>query len=325
MNIGFYIKWDKHSINSSANVIGDELFAESLCKSINKQFKSIRAELYAPNYLPDNKLDVIIYLNDSPPNEKFSKYHYLYLQNGYEDNIDQIISRILALEYDGYIFFSEIMKKAFDEKAYNLKNSLFLPFGVDLDFFYPREKDNRFNFECAFIGNDIKGSESTMRYLFPAAEFNFGLFGNWKVERHKYKIWKNLKKLPPYKKVFESISRGKIPQESVPVLYSSAQINLNNTIKSCIDWDVITLRTYEILACKGFLISDSVPIAEKTLKDCLVFTEGGKDLTGKIKYYLAHSKKRQEIAQNGYDYVLKNCSIDARVGELINHIQEVVK
>jgi spore maturation protein CgeB len=264
-------------------------------------------------------------MNDSPPNEKFSKYHYLYLQNGYEDNIDQIISRILALEYDGYLFFSEMMKKVFDEKAYNLKNSLFLPFGVDLDFFYPREKDNRFNFECAFIGNDIKGSESTMRYLFPAAEFNFGLFGNWKVERHKYKIWKNLKKLPPYKKVFESISRGKIPQESVPVLYSSAQINLNNTIKSCIDWDVITLRTYEVLACRGFLISDSVPIAEKTLKDCLVFTEGGKDLTGKIKYYLAHSKKRQEIAQNGYDYVLKNCSIDARVGKLINHIQEVVK
>ena len=264
-------------------------------------------------------------MNDSPPNEKFSKYHYLYLQNGYEDNIDQIISRILALEYDGYIFFSEMMKKVFDEKAHNLKKSLFLPFCVDIDFFYPREKDNRFNFECAFIGNDIKGSESTMRYLFPAAEFNFGLFGNWKVERHKYKIWKNLKKLPPYKKVFESISRGKIPQDCVPVLYSSAQINLNNTIKSCIDWDVITLRTYEVLACKGFLISDSVPIAEKTLKDCLVFTEGGKDLTGKIKYYLAHSKKRQEIAQNGYDCVLKNCSIDARVGELINHIQEVVK
>ena len=73
MNIGFYIKWDKHSINSSGNVVGDELFAESLCKSINKQFKSIIAELYAPNHLPDKKLDVIIYLNDSPPNDKFSE------------------------------------------------------------------------------------------------------------------------------------------------------------------------------------------------------------------------------------------------------------
>lgn len=325
MNIGFYIKWDKHSINSSRNVIGDELLAESLCKSINKQYKSIIAELFAPNHLPNKKLDVIIYLNDSPPNKKLSKYHFLYLQNGYENNIDQIINRSLALEYDGYIFFSEMMKKVFDNKAQNLKKSLFLPFGVDLDFFHPREKNKHLNYECAFIGNDIKGTESTMRYLFPAAEFNFGLFGNWQIERHKYKIWKNLKKLPPYKKVFQSISKGKIPQECVPVLYSSAKINLNNTIRSCIDWDVITLRTYEVLACKGFLISDPVPFAEKNLKGCLVFTKGGKDLTEKIKYYLAHSKKRQEIAQNGYDYVLKNCSIDARVRELINHIHEVVR
>ena len=324
MNIGFYIIWDKNSLKSTGNVVGDELFAESLCKSINKQYKSINAELYAPNYIPKKKLEVLIYLNESVPIEKFSRYHFLYLQNGSEENKDKPLNN-MTLEYDGYIFFSEIIKNIFDEKVQDAKKSLFLPFGVDLDFFYPRETDACFTFDCAFIGNDIKGSESAMRYLFPATEFNFGLFGNWKVERHKYKIWKNLKKLPPYKKVFESISGGKIPQDCVPVLYSSAQINLNNTIKSCIDWDVITLRTYEVLACKGFLISDSVPIAEKTLKDCLVFTEGGEDLTGKIKYYLAHSKKRQEIAQNGYDYVVKNCSIDARAAELINHIQEVVK
>ncbi len=61
------------------------------------------------------------------------------------------------------------------------------------------------------------------------------------------------------------------------------------------------------------------------MQDCLVFTEGEEDLTEKIKYYLAHSKKREEIAQNGYDYVVKNCSIDARSVELMNHILEVVK
>ena len=324
MDIGFYIIWDKNSLKSTGNVVGDELFAESLCISINKQYKSINAELYAPNYIPKKKLDILIYLNESTPIEKLARYHLLYLQNGSRENIDKTLNNI-TLEYDGYIFFSEMMKKVFDKKTQNLKKSLFLPFGVDLDFFHPREKNKHLNYECAFIGNDIKGTESTMRYLFPATEFNFGLFGNWQIERHKYKIWKNLKKLPPYKKVFQSISKGKIPQECVPVLYSSAKINLNNTIRSCIDWDVITLRTYEVLACKGFLISDPVPIAVKTLNDCLVFTEGGKDLTEKIKYYLANSKERQEIAQNGYDYVLKNCSIDAKVRELINHIHEVVK
>ena len=324
MDIGFYIIWEKNSLKSTGNVVGDELFAESLCKSINKQYKSINAELYAPNYIPKKKLDVLIYLNESAPIEKFSRHHFLYLQNGSEENIDKTLNN-KTLEYDGYIFFSEIIKNIFDEKVPDATRSLFLPFGVDLDLFYPRERDARFDFDCAFIGNDIKGSESAMRYLFPATEFNFGLFGNWKVERHKYKIWKNLIKLPPYKKAFEKMSRGKITQDNVPILYSSAKINLNNTIKSCIEWDVITLRTYEVLACKGFLISDTVPAAKRTLKDCLVFTEGEEDLTEKIKYYLAHSKKRQEIAQNGYDSVVQNCSIDARAVELVNHIQEIVK
>ena len=115
MNIGFYIIWNKDSVKSNGNVVGDELFAESLCKSINKQYKSIHADLYAPNYLPKKKLDALIYLNESAPNEKLSRYHYLYFQNGSEDNIDKIVSSILALQYDGYIFFSEMIKKSLDE------------------------------------------------------------------------------------------------------------------------------------------------------------------------------------------------------------------
>ena len=324
MNIGFFIKWNKNSLKSNDNVVGDELFANSLCKSIKNQYKSINAELYAPNYLPKNKLDVMIYLNESVPNEKFSRFHLRYIQNGTEEKLDDLISNIKLLAFDGYIFFSNLIKTIFEKKL-NEKKCLFLPFGVDLNTFYPRKKDNRFNFECAFIGNDIKGPESAMKYLYPATEFNFGLFGNWRIYRHKYKIWKNFERLPPYKKVFENISRGKIPQKDVPILYSSAMINLNNTVKTCIEWDVITLRTFEVLACKGFLISDKVPQAEKNLKDCLIFTEGGDDLTEKIKYYLSHKKERDEIAQNGFEYVIKNCSIDARTKELIEYVQEIVK
>ena len=31
------------------------------------------------------------------------------------------------------------------------------------------------------------------------------------------------------------------------------------------------------------------------------------------------------MAQNGYNFVVKYCSIDSRVGELINYVQEIVK
>ena len=41
-----------------------------------------------PLYEPKNKLDVMIYLNESVPNEKFSRFHLRYIQNGTEEKLD---------------------------------------------------------------------------------------------------------------------------------------------------------------------------------------------------------------------------------------------
>ena len=60
------------------------------------------------------------------------------------------------------------------------------------------------------------------------------------------------------------------------------------------------------------------------MQECMVFTSGGDDLREKIRYYLSNDAKREEIAQNGYEYVVKNASIDARVKELITYIKGVV-
>ena len=322
MNIGFYIKWDKFSINSKGNVIGDELWGEALCKSITKQFKDIKAELYAPNYLPKTKLDIIIYLNDIEPIKSLANKHVLYLQNGYGEEAKKLLINLMKNNYDGYIFFAKKLQQIFQDLD-TKTNSLYLPFGVDTDVFYPREIKQEYEFDCSYIGNDIKGEEATMKYLYPAINYNFGLFGNWKISKHRFKIWKNFAHKAPYKTPFEKVSKGKIPQEDVPLLYSSTKINLNCTIQSCIDWDVVTLRTYEVLACKGFLITDIVPSAFATMKDCMVFTTGGDDLRDKIDYYLGHETERKRISQEGYEYVVKNASIDARAEELINYIKGI--
>jgi spore maturation protein CgeB len=324
MKLGFYIKWDKFSIESKGNVIGDELWAESLCKSINKQYSNIQVELYAPNYLPQEQLDVMIYLNDVEPIATLAKCHILYLQNGYGYEAEKIIAELVKNSYDGYVFFAKKMKEIYDSNYGGVK-SLFLPFGVDTDIFYPREIKDTLAFECAYIGNDIKGEEATMKYLYPATNFNFGLFGNWKIPKSRFRFWKNFAPKPIYKKKFEKISQGKIAQEDVPILYSSTKINLNCTLQDCIDWNVITLRTYEVLACKGFLITDIVPVAQETMNGCMVFTTGLDDLIEKIKYYLEHDEERTQIAQNGYDYVMKYASIDARSQELIQYIKGLIK
>ena len=324
MDIGFYIKWDKYSAQSSGNVVGDELWGESLCKSINKQFKDIRAELYAPNYLPKKKTDVMLYLNDTKPKNSLSNKHILYLQNGFGSEAVETIKKRVAANYDGYIFFAKKLQEIY-ENNYKTVDSLYLPFGVDTDVFYPRNTEKKYSFECSYIGNDIKGVEPTMKYLYPAKDFDFGLFGNWRFFLHRRKFWKNFVNIPPYRWLFSKITKGKIPQEDVAKLYSSSKINLNCTLQSCIDWNVITLRTYEVLACNGFLITDTVPNAKDTMPDCMVFTSGGDDLKEKITYYLSNEEERKRIAQNGYDYVVKNSSIDVRAKELIKYIQSIIK
>jgi spore maturation protein CgeB len=324
MRLGFYIKWNKGSLSSRGNVIGDELLAESLCRALRAFSDIEEVRLYAPNDPIKAPMDVVIYLNDNPPCGEWGKRHILYLQNGYGfSNIECLLRKFYEHDYDGYMFFSQVL---LDEHKRTGREGIYLPFGVDTDLFSPRDKSDKYSCEVSYVGNDIKGAERSMRYLYPAAQFNFALYGNWEIPRHRFRFWKNWaleRDLPPYKKVFRDKSRGKIPQEDVPTLYSSSKINLNCSLQECIDWDVITLRTYEVLACKGFLITDKAPSAETALRGKAVFTDGGSDLVEKIKYYLAHDEERAAIAENGYKHVVANESIASRAQTLMEYIRRV--
>jgi spore maturation protein CgeB len=72
------------------------------------------------------------------------------------------------------------------------------------------------------------------------------------------------------------------------------------------------------------LITDKVPVAEKTMQGCMIFTDGGNDLTEKIKYYLEHEKERELIAQRGYEYAISYASLDSRMKELLAYIDKIL-
>ncbi|MCL1814839.1 MAG: glycosyltransferase [Treponema sp.] len=324
MNIGFFIKWDKDSFNSKGNVIGDELLGLSMIKYLRK-IPGVTADLYAPNWLPKIKLDVMIYLNDTPPNNQWAEKHVLYLQNAYLIGGDTALKQFSKIGYSGFLFYS---KKLFDMHKESGGDGIYLPFGVDVEEFYPRQPDSAYIFDCAYIGNDIKGKERTERFIIPAMHCKFGLYGNWPKYSYTWKQYIKIllgikKRHETYQQRLGKISKGKIPQEDVPKLYSSAKINLNCTAQDCVDMDVITLRTFEVLACKGFLITDKVPLAEELLAGCVVFTDGGKDLRKKIKYYLKHENEMQDIAERGYQYVVKHATIEAQVNKLYDYLMNL--
>jgi spore maturation protein CgeB len=320
LKIGFYITWNMGSLERKAgNVLGDELYALSLAKTLKQIDSQVEAEIYAPNRLPTQKLDLMVYMNDNEPRREWADKSVLYLQNAYGEGADRKLAKLRKRHYDGYAFISNKLLNTHIDDGYH---GIFLPFGVDVSTFYPRTHDPSLAFDVAYVGNDIKGVTRSQAYLEPAADFNFGLYGNWRVPKVRFKIWKKWF-LPSYKKKFEQIARGKIPQEQVPVLYSSSKINLNCTIQDCVNWDVITLRSLEVLACDGFLISDRVPSAERLFGDFIVFTEGHDDLNEKIHHYLANDERRKNLARAGGEYVRNNFSIQATAAHLLNYLREI--
>lgn len=321
LKIGFYVKW---AISATGNVIGDALLAESLCRALQNFPEVASAKLYAPDIPFDERLDILIYLNDVPRMESAARVHVHYMQNGVDGEPVHILKQLLLKKYDAHIFFSKVFLEIYEKEG---RNGLYLPFGVDIKFFFPHVLQAEYAFDVSYVGNDIKGTERTMRYLYPAADFNFGLFGNWRLPGINWRRpWKNISflRLPGYRWKFAKLSRGRIPQEAVPILYSSSKINLNCTLQSCVDWDVVTLRTYEVLACRGFLLSDRVSAMETDLQGCLVITDGYDDLREKIAYYLAHDEERISIASKGYDHVVKHATVQARAEQLLVFLKKLI-
>jgi spore maturation protein CgeB len=116
-------------------------------------------------------------------------------------------------------------------------------------------------------------------------------------------------------------SRGKISQELLPVLYSSARINLNVTLQDAVDWDFWNLRPLEIMACGGLLMTDRLPSLEREFEGGAVFTDGGEDMISKIEEYLQDDAARECVSRKGKELVHESHSIKARASDVYDYLQ----
>ncbi len=91
--------------------------------------------------------------------------------------------------------------------------------------------------------------------------------------------------------------------DGMPKVFKCSKINLNLTAKGI--QTGASLRIFDILGCKAFLISNyqmELPELFEAGKDLVLF-ESEKDLLEKISYYLSHDEERQEIANHGYQKI----------------------
>lgn len=247
-------------------------------------------------------LDVVVHFTpfgDIQPGTR----NVLYLQNAFPperfDGGTPGVFRTVRERYDAFLFTSRPLRDACAEGAV-------IPFATDPEVFTP-QTDDGFAHPVVFVGNDIRGTAVNHRYMLPALEFGLVVYGNrsWRAP-------------------FARACRGKIASEDLPRLYGSALVNLNAHIAEHVRWDTVNLRVYDVLACRGFLLSDRTPALESEFSEAVVCTEGDEDMWAKLVRYLADPTSRRRIADEGYRLVHSGHTYAARVDTLMRFLGEVL-
>lgn len=108
----------------------------------------------------------------------------------------------------------------------------------------------------------------------------------------------------------------------MPLIFYKSTINLNMTSKPIRSG--IPLRIWDILACKGFVLTNFQAEIPKyfTVGESIEIYTDETDLADKCRYYLEHPSRAKEIAENGFLLVSKHHTYTHRIEQLI---QTVIK
>ncbi len=87
--------------------------------------------------------------------------------------------------------------------------------------------------------------------------------------------------------------------------------------------DDLNMRVFETLATQSFLLTENIPTIHEVFKDGehLVTYDSIDDAIDKADYYIKHDDERQQIAESGYNYIIKNHTYRHRVDRIIQEIK----
>ena len=106
-------------------------------------------------------------------------------------------------------------------------------------------------------------------------------------------------------------------ETEMPFIFRNSRININTTSKSIRTG--VSLRVYDVLSCKGFLISNyQQEIAEMfEVGKCLETYSTLDELDEKIEYFLSHEKERRDISEAGYEFLEKNYTMKKQLTRML--------
>lgn len=107
-----------------------------------------------------------------------------------------------------------------------------------------------------------------------------------------------------------------------PKVFHLTKINLN--ITRIYNLDGLSDRVFNVLASKGFLMTNYAPVIDNHFKNGeeLVCFRSNEELVDLCKYYLKHESQRKAIAEKGYQRILKDHTMEKRAEFMLEKLNE---
>jgi len=215
---------------------------------------------------------------------------------------------IISAEHYDFVFCGgteamEILSKA------GIKNVRWLPFACDPEIHKPvnlsQEEFKKYKTDIVFVGSYYSNRAKIFEAL---ADFDFKIYGSG---------WSKLDRKSPLKSKVMDI---KLKPEEWLKIYAASKIvvvaHYNDGKTPCYQ---VSPKVYETLACKKFLLVDGQRDLRYLFEDGrhLVIYEDRDDLRKKAEFYLKHSDKRKQIAEEGFREVKEKHTYLHRIKEVL--------
>ena len=110
--------------------------------------------------------------------------------------------------------------------------------------------------------------------------------------------------------------------KQMPDVFAASRINLNISLK--LIKSGIPLRVFDILACRGFLITNYQSEMSEYFEpgvDFIIY-ESMEDLYQKTDFYLRHETEREKIAAHGYETVSRRYTFRQQLEKILRAASE---
>lgn len=313
LKIGIALAWENGP--RIANAVGDHYVAMAWKKYLERRDDVASVAINAPGaYASD--VTHLVHMQHWLPLHPTAK-NVLYMQNAWDGKtpvptrsfrdytpsamLDTVgVFREYKGLYDAFLFPSQGLMDA----CHDNPDSLVLPFACDHELMR-YEYDEKYAAPVVFVGNDIRGEATNERYLIPALP-KLHLYGG------------------PFRDPrLQAVHKGKVPQEDLHKVYSSARVMLDVTHGEWKKHGLANQRVYDILACGGTVLTDNQAV--NTFFPTTV-TMGDEDTSHWIRILsnLPDTEDDEAIRQDRRDFILSAHTYEHRVADLMAWLKELV-